>query len=65
MLDSQNENKIKLIDFGFAADFSKSGLKGACGTLNYVAPELLENKEYDEKCDMWSIGVMLYKFLSN
>ena len=25
-----------------------------CGTLNYMAPELLSNKTYDEKCDLWS-----------
>ena len=30
------------------------------GTLNFKAPELLNNDPYDMKADIWSLGVLLY-----
>jgi calcium-dependent protein kinase len=38
-------------------------LKETVGTAYYIAPEVLQS-EYDEKCDTWSIGVILYTMLS-
>lgn len=35
-----------------------------CFTLQYAAPELLAQQGYDESCDLWSLGVILYMMLS-
>lgn len=54
---------LKLIDFGVSCEFLKGHkLKETLGTPYYIAPEvLLQN--YDEKCDVWSCGVILYILL--
>jgi len=54
---------IKLIDFGTAKIF-KPGKKmnKFIGTSYYIAPEVLKEK-YDEKCDVWSCGIILYILL--
>ena len=55
---------IKLMDFSAATYLSKdSFLRGASGTAYYIAPEVLTG-EYNEKCDMWSCGVIIYILLS-
>jgi len=38
-------------------------LNNTVGTSYFIAPEILSG-EYDEKCDMWSIGVILYYIIS-
>ena len=60
--ESENAN-LKLIDFGVSCEFLKGiKLKETLGTPYYIAPEvLLQN--YDEKCDIWSCGVILYILL--
>jgi len=57
--------KMKIIDFGTAVpyDARKGDLKEVLGTPFYIAPEVLGGK-YNEKCDLWSIGVITFMLLS-
>lgn len=34
-----------------------------CGTLDYLAPEMVENKAHDYAVDNWTLGVLCYEFL--
>ena len=55
---------IKVIDFGTAKVFEKNkSMNRKIGSSYYMAPEVLR-KNYTEKCDMWSVGVILYILLS-
>ena len=54
---------IKIIDFGTAKIFEKGEKeRKIVGSAYYIAPEVL-NQNYNEKCDTWSVGVILYMFL--
>ncbi|XAR57424.1 Non-specific serine/threonine protein kinase [Bertholletia excelsa] len=57
--------RLKLADFG-SADCFKEGelMSGIVGTPYYVAPEVLAGRDYNEKVDIWSAGVILYIMLA-
>lgn len=56
-----DELDLKLGDFGLAEYEKKDNLLSIrCGTPGYVAPEIFLNKKYSKKCDMFSLGVLLY-----
>ncbi|XP_051941490.1 ribosomal protein S6 kinase alpha-5 isoform X2 [Hippocampus zosterae] len=64
--DESESSEIKIIDFGFARLKPPDNqlLKTPCFTLQYAAPEILKYDGYDESCDLWSLGVILYTMLS-
>lgn len=54
---------IKLADFGWSVHAPSSRRKTMCGTLDYLPPEMVKSKEYNEKVDNWCLGVLCYEFL--
>eukprot|EP00794_Sanderia_malayensis_P019939 gene19939-21892_t len=69
-VDDGEDAELKLVDFGFARLKGSQPLQTPCFTLSYAAPEILKNATqevidgYDEACDIWSLGVILYTMLS-
>jgi calcium-dependent protein kinase len=60
---SFDEFSIKIIDFNVATRKENEKLSGVTGTTDYMAPEVFRGV-YDEKCDLWSAGVILYMLVS-
>lgn len=58
-----NRGNIKIADFGWAGvkEQIDSMKNTVCGTFDYMAPEIMMNKAYDEKVDSWALGVLLYE----
>ncbi len=55
---------LKLADFGFAQKFTNEEIKTALrGSPLYMAPEMVLERCYDAKVDLWSVGVILYECL--
>ncbi|XP_059574414.1 ribosomal protein S6 kinase alpha-4 isoform X1 [Alligator mississippiensis] len=57
---------VKVIDFGFARlrPPGSQPMRTPCCSLPYAAPELFDPRGYDQACDLWSLGVILYTMLS-
>jgi serine/threonine-protein kinase len=67
MVDDQDN--IKLIDFGIAADaaarrLTYANITAALGTPNYISPEQVKGKRGDGRSDLYSMGVILYEMLT-
>lgn len=64
LTDKTEDATIKLTDFGLSTLCGPTELlTQPCGTLAYVAPEVLTLQGYNQKADVWSIGVIMYLLL--
>lgn len=61
-LIDQNDN-IKLCDFGWAVQVCSKSRNTFCGTYEYMAPEIIQEDPYDHSIDVWSLGILLYEMI--
>ena len=66
ILTEPNFTDIKIFDFGLAEYLVEGSelIFKRSGTPGYVAPEILKDHHYDDRSDMFSLGVILYQLLS-
>ena len=57
--------EVKLADFGLARIFNPADhvMQQNVGTPYYMAPEILAGKAYDERADLWSVGIILFQMV--
>ncbi|XP_076381269.1 serine/threonine-protein kinase Nek5 isoform X2 [Megalopta genalis] len=79
MLTGSRGDIVKIGDFGISKNFQEylivqrrryarrvgdSSITCRAGSLYYMAPEIFERQCYDFKCDIWSMGVVLYEMVT-
>eukprot|EP00457_Paulinella_chromatophora_P000718 gb/GEZN01000718.1/.p1 GENE.gb/GEZN01000718.1/~~gb/GEZN01000718.1/.p1 ORF type:complete len:693 (-),score=118.05 gb/GEZN01000718.1/:372-2450(-) len=60
------EGHIRLTDFGFAKADIKSNHESTtfCGTIHYMAPEIITNSGHGKAADWWALGVLIYEMVT-
>ena len=60
------ENHIKIGDFGVSKKLINNNIYAYTfvGTPYYLSPEICQNQPYDEKSDVWSLGVLIYELIT-
>ena len=57
------EGLLKLCDFGWAKELNLENRSTFCGTVEYMAPEIVGSENYDFGVDIWSLGILLYELI--
>ena len=66
--DNNGKPEIRVIDFGLSKSFDPNDkitakFDSLTGTAHYLAPQVIKG-QYDEKCDIWALGVITYQLFS-
>ena len=60
-----NDDNALLSDYGIATHCKEGETRNTyCGTDEYLAPEVIRGEPYDEKIDIWAIGILIYECVS-
>ena len=65
---------VKICDFGWTVEnslerdsdnnyFYEGERQTYCGTLEYMAPEMIQQRSYDHSIDTWALGILLYELV--
>lgn len=55
--------ELKIADFGWSVHAPSSRRTTLCGTLDYLPPEMIENRPHDEHVDIWTLGILMFEFI--
>ena len=60
-----NDDNAQLSDYGISTHCKEGETRNTyCGTDEYLAPEVIRGEPYDEKIDIWAIGILIYECVS-
>lgn len=54
-------DQLKISDFGWSVRALTTQRRTMCGTMDYLCPEIIENKFYDWSVDIWALGVLTFE----
>ena len=65
LVDKSDNLEIKIADFGFSCVYDPDcGLDLNLGSPLYMAPEIIKQEVYDEKVDIWAVGIITYMLVT-